>query len=101
MIIAGMYSVSLAMVETGLAGQTANLLIKTLEPLGGLGIAAGAFLLRAILTQIMGGQITALVSGPITIGAAITLGINLRRMPLSRLLGVQYLSLHQWHIPSM
>ena len=86
-LIAGMYSVSLAMVETGLAGQTANLLIKTLEPLGGLGIAAGAFLLSALLTQIMGGQITALVSGPITIGAAISLGINPQAIAVATAIG--------------
>ena len=86
-LIAGMYSVSLAMVETGLAGQTANLLIQTLEPLGGLGLAAGAFLLSAFLTQIMGGQITALVSGPITIGAAISLGINPQAIAVATAIG--------------
>ncbi len=86
-LIAGMYSVSLAMVETGLAGQTANLLIYTLEPLGGLGLAAGAFLLSAFLTQIMGGQITALVSGPITIGAAISLGINPQAIAVATAIG--------------
>jgi di/tricarboxylate transporter len=86
-LIAGMYSVSLAMVETGLAGHTAKLLIQTLEPLGGLGIAAGAFLLSALLTQIMGGQITALVSGPITIGAAISLGINPQAIAVATAIG--------------
>jgi di/tricarboxylate transporter len=86
-LIAGMYSVSLAMVETGLAGQTAKLLIQTLEPLGGLGIASGAFLLSAFLTQIMGGQITALVSGPITIGAAISLGINPQAIAVATAIG--------------
>jgi di/tricarboxylate transporter len=86
-LIAGMYSVCLAMVETGLAGQTAKLLIQTLEPLGGLGIASGAFLLSAFLTQIMGGQITALVSGPITIGAAISLGINPQAIAVATAIG--------------
>jgi di/tricarboxylate transporter len=86
-LIAGMYSVSLAMVETGLAEQIAKMLIGVLEPLGSLGLAAGAFLLSAFLTQIMGGQITALVSGPITIGAAISLGINPQAIAVATAIG--------------
>ena len=86
-LIAGMYAVSLAMVETGLAQQIANILVHSLLPLGGIGLAAGAFLLSAILTQIMGGQITALVSGPITIGAAITLGVNPQAIAVATAIG--------------
>jgi di/tricarboxylate transporter len=37
---------------------------------------AGAYLLSAGLTQVMGGQISPLVVGPITISAALRLGVN-------------------------
>jgi di/tricarboxylate transporter len=73
MLIAGMYSVSLAMVNTGLAQTIGQGMLSLVTPLGPLGLAAGAYLLTALLTQIMGGQVTALVTGPITISAAISL----------------------------
>ncbi|NLX09241.1 MAG: SLC13 family permease [Chloroflexi bacterium] len=72
-LIAGMYSLSLAMVETGLAAEAGQEMINLFEPFGSLGLAAGAYLLTALLTQVMGGQVTALVTGPIAISAAIQL----------------------------
>jgi len=72
-LIAGMYSVSLAMVNTGLAKWIGEVMVAIVTPLGPLGLAAGAYLLTAALTQVMGGQVTALVTGPITISAAISL----------------------------
>ncbi len=86
-LIAGMYAVSLAMIHTGLADKTAQILISAVKPLGGIGLAGGAFILSAILTQVMGGQITALVAGPITIGAAITLGVNPQAVAVATAIG--------------
>lgn len=74
--IAGLYAVSLAMVNTGLADLIGKLLLSIVEPLGPLGLVAGAYIMTAILVQVMGGQITALVAGPITISAAISMNIN-------------------------
>jgi di/tricarboxylate transporter len=71
MLIAGMSSVSLAMVNTGLARLVGEHVLALLTPLGPLGLAGGAYVLTALLTQVMGGQVTALVTGPITISAAI------------------------------
>lgn len=75
-LIAGMVTVSMAMVHTGLAKAAGDLMVSLFAPFGGLGLAAGAFLLSSLLTQVMGGQVTALVTGPIAISAAITLGID-------------------------
>lgn len=75
-LIAGMYSVSLAMMETGLAETLGSVFIRMAGPFGPLGLAAGSFLLTALLTQAMGGQVTALVTGPITISAAISMGAS-------------------------
>jgi di/tricarboxylate transporter len=75
-LITGMYAVSLAMVQTGLADLLGKSLLALVLPLGPLGIAAGGYLLSALLTQFMGGQVTALVTGPVVITAAIHMGAN-------------------------
>jgi di/tricarboxylate transporter len=75
-LIAGTISVSLAMVQTGLAQMIGAVVVGLAEPYGAMGLVAGAYLLSAALTQIMGGQISPLVVGPITISAALHLGVN-------------------------
>ena len=75
-IIAGMYTTSLAMVQTGLAELIGKGVLEVVTPLGPLGLAAGAYLLTALLTQVMGGQVAALITGPVVISAAIHMGVN-------------------------
>ncbi|HNT54699.1 MAG TPA: SLC13 family permease [Anaerolineaceae bacterium] len=75
-LVAGMAAASTAMVQTGLAAQLGQALTTAAGPLGPLGLAAGAFLFSALLTQVMGGQVTALVSGPVVISAALQMGVN-------------------------
>ena len=48
-------------------------MLSLITPLGPLGLAAGAYVVTSALTQVMGGQVTALVTGPVTIAAAISL----------------------------
>ena len=86
-LIAGMYAVSLAMIQTGLASDIGDILIKVVKPFGGIGLAAGAYLLTAALTQVMGGQITAMVTGPVTIAAAISLGVNPHAVAVATAIG--------------
>ena len=75
-LIAGTISVSVAMVQTGLAQMAGDAVVSLAAPYGGLGLVAGTYLLSAGLTQVMGGQISPLVVGPITISAALRLGVN-------------------------
>jgi di/tricarboxylate transporter len=86
-LIAGMYAVSLAMVQTGLADLLGKTMIALALPLGPLGVAAGAYLLTALLTQFMGGQVTALVTGPITISAALSIGVNPQAVAVATAIG--------------
>lgn len=86
-LIAGMYAVSLAMVETGLAKTLGESFIRLANPFGSLGLAAGAFLLTALLTQAMGGQVTALVTGPVTISAAISMGASPQAVAVATAIG--------------
>jgi di/tricarboxylate transporter len=75
-LIAGMYAVSLAMVQTGVADRLGRILVAAVLPLGALGVAAGGYLLSLALTQFMGGQVSALVAGPVMISAALANGVN-------------------------
>jgi di/tricarboxylate transporter len=87
MLIAGMYVVSLAMVNTGLAELIGGHLLTLVAPFGPLGLAGGAYILTALLTQVMGGQVTALVTGPITISAAISMHINPQAIAIATAIG--------------
>ncbi|MFN8493584.1 MAG: SLC13 family permease [Caldilineaceae bacterium] len=75
-LIAGTIAVSLAMVQTHLAQLVGGYVVNFVGPFGPLGLVAGTYLLSAALTQVMGAQISPLVVGPITISAAIHLGVN-------------------------
>ena len=86
-LVAGMYAVSQSMVQTGLAGLVGDKMFIIVEPFGGLGIAAGTYLLTALLTQVMGGQVTALISGPIAISAAISMGVNPQAIAVATAIG--------------
>ena len=86
-LIAGMYSVSLAMVNTDLASVLGAGMLKLVTPFGPLGLAAGAYALTAVLTQLMGGQVTALVTGPVAISAAIHLGTNPQAIAVATAIG--------------
>ena len=86
-LIAGMYVVSDAMVETRLADLLGNYLLPLVRPFGALGLAAGAYLLTSILTQIIGGQVAALITGPITISAAIQIGVNPQAIAVATAIG--------------
>jgi len=87
MLIAGMYSVSLAMANTGLAQMIGERMFSLVAPLGPLGLAGGAYVLTSLLTQVMGGQVTALVTGPITISAAISLNANAQAVAVATAIG--------------
>ncbi len=86
-LIAGMYSVSLAMVNTSLAKLIGEQMIRFVSPLGGVGLASGAYLFSALITQFIGGQVSILVSGPITISAAISMHINPQAVAVATAIG--------------
>jgi di/tricarboxylate transporter len=86
-LIAGMYAVSLAVVQIGLADLLGKRIISLVLPLGPLGLAAGAYLLSAFLTQFLGGQVTAFVTGPVAISAAIHMGISTHAIAVATAIG--------------
>ncbi len=86
-LIAGMYAVSLAMVQTGLANLLGKGMLALVTPFGALGVAGGAYLLTALLAQVMGGQVSALVTGPVVISAALSLGANPQAVAVATAIG--------------
>lgn len=86
-LIAGMYPVSNAMVNTGLAASIGSRVVTWATPFGPLGLAAGVYLLTVVLTQVMGGQVTALVTGPIAISAALHLHTDPQAMAVTVAIG--------------
>jgi di/tricarboxylate transporter len=86
-LIAGMYAVSLAVIQVGMANYLGRSIFSLVMPLGPLGLAAGAYLLSVLLTQFLGGQVTAFVTGPVTISAAIHMGINPQAVAVATAIG--------------
>lgn len=75
-LIAGMLPLSIALVETGLAGRVSSLLSAGLSDASPLILIAAIFTLTTLVTQVIGGQVTALVVGPIAIATALDMGIS-------------------------
>lgn len=76
LLIAGMLPLSIAMVNTGLADVIGSGLVNLLDAYGPLALIAGLFFLTVVVTQLIGGQVAALIVGPIAVTAAIQQGIN-------------------------
>ena len=79
-LIAGMLPISIAMDHTGLATRLGATLIHQLLPYGHLALIAGGFFLAVIITQVIGGQVTSLIVGPIAVATALEVGINPQAM---------------------
>lgn len=86
-VVGGMYASSIAMLNTGLADMVGRGMLALVEPLGPLGLAAGGFLLSALLTHVMGGQVSVLVTGPIAISAAIHLNTDPHAIAVATAIG--------------
>jgi di/tricarboxylate transporter len=86
-LIAGMLPVSLAMVKTGAANLVGEGLVHLLAGYGPVAVGAGLLLLTMLLTQVMSGQVTAVVLAPIAISAAPLVGADPRAMAMFVALG--------------
>ncbi len=86
-VVGGMYSVSLALVHSGLAASAGSILARSADMLGPIGLAGSGFLIASLLSQIMGGQFEMLMTGPIAISAAIQYGISPQAIALAVAIG--------------
>lgn len=74
--VAGMLSLSTALTQTGLATRLGSVLVGVFAPGGELVFIAGLFLVTMLVTQIVSGQVSALIMGTIAISAALQLGLH-------------------------
>jgi di/tricarboxylate transporter len=77
-VIAGLLPLSTAMQKTGLAADLGALLVAGVGQFGFVPLIAGVFVGTLALTQVIGGQVTALVMAPVAIAAATTSGVSAR-----------------------
>jgi di/tricarboxylate transporter len=75
-LIAGILPLSIAMTQTGLAARLGIGVVDMLGDAPPLVLVAGIFLLTTLITQVIGGQVTGLIVGPIAITAALAVGIS-------------------------
>lgn len=82
-LVAGMLPLSLAITDSGLADRLGALLVNSLSGAGGLAVVAGLALLTMLVAQVIGGQVTALLVGPLAINTALQMGVDARAMALA------------------
>ena len=82
-LVAGMLPLSLAITDSGLAERVGALLVSALSGAGGLAVVAGMALLTMLVVQVIGGQVTALLVGPLAINAALQMGVDARAMAVA------------------
>jgi di/tricarboxylate transporter len=82
-VVAGMLPLSIAVAETGLADRIGSALVNALAGYGPLVMVAGMFSLTVLVTQIIGGQVSALLVGPIAINTALQMQISPQAMAVA------------------
>ena len=82
-LVAGMLPLSLAITESGLAERISSILVRLLAEANPLLLVAGMIILTMFVVQIIGGQVSALLVGPIAINAAVQVGVDPRAMAVA------------------
>jgi di/tricarboxylate transporter len=86
-LIAGMWPLSIAIQQTGLASTLVDQLLKVTGQIPPMAIVAIFLFLALVLTQLMSGQISAIVLIPLAITAAGTMNINPQALAMAVALG--------------
>jgi di/tricarboxylate transporter len=86
-LVAGMLPIGIAMTETGLAARGATVLSTLIGAAHPLALAAAMFGLTVIVTQVIGGQVSALLVGPVAIQLALDAGIAPQAMAIAVAIG--------------
>ena len=78
-----MLPLSFAIRDSGLADRVGALLVTGLSDASPLMLIAGMVLLTMLVVQVIGGQVTALLVGPIALNAALQIGVDPRAMAVA------------------
>ncbi len=79
-LVASMLPLSLAIADTGLADHVGTTIVSQLGSYNPLFLIGGMVVLTMLASQIIGGQVTALLVGPIAINAALQMHVNPQAM---------------------
>lgn len=82
-LVAGMLPLSVALINSGLADRVGVLVVQLLADYSPLVLVAGMIVLTMLVVQIIGGQITALLIGPIAIEAALQMNVSPQAMAVA------------------
>ena len=99
-LIAGMLPLGLAMTGTGTAGLLGDLFVHSLGNWGSLALAGGLFIVTTLFTQVISGQVAAVVLAPIAIAAARVLGADPRAIGMAVAMGCSTAFLTPFSHPS-
>lgn len=86
-LVAGLLPLGFAMIDTGLAERIASLLGTLVSSEATMSAVVMMFLVSMGATQIIGGQVSALLVGPIALAVAQTVGIDVRAMAVAVAIG--------------
>jgi len=86
-LIAGMWPLSTAIRDTGLASLAIHSLLGLLGTISPLWIALALILVAMLMTQVMGGQVAALVVAPLALAAAASIQLDSRALAMAVALG--------------
>ncbi|MEL6524145.1 MAG: SLC13 family permease [Chloroflexota bacterium] len=82
-LVAGMLPLSFAITDSGLAERVGGVFVSFLAESNPIFLVAGMIILTMLVVQIIGGQVSALLVGPIAINAALQVGIDPRAMAIA------------------
>ncbi|NMC02988.1 MAG: SLC13 family permease, partial [Chloroflexi bacterium] len=86
-LIAGMLPASIALTQSGATQWLGQLAVAALAKGGPMALAGGLFLLATALTQVLSGQVAAVVVTPVAIAAAQQIGADPRAVAMAAALG--------------
>lgn len=86
-LIVGMLPLSIALTDTGLASRIGTALVTILQAYSPLVLVGGMFIAAMLVTQVIGGQVSAFLIGPIAINAAMNVGVSPQAMAVAVAIG--------------
>ncbi|MGJ3237955.1 MAG: SLC13 family permease [Anaerolineae bacterium] len=82
-VIAGILPLSIALTDSGLAGRAGTAIVDLLSGYPPIVVIMGMFALTVFITQVMGGQVSALLIGPVAISTALQINISPQAMSVA------------------
>ena len=86
-LVAGMLPAAIALSQSGATEWLGGLVVSTLGTWGPWAVMAGLFLLTTLLTQVLSGQVVAVVLAPLAVAAAQGIGADPRALAMATALG--------------